>query len=80
MDQEKVKAIMDWPIPKKVNEVRNLHDLASFYRRFVKSFSTIVSPVHEVVKKNVDFKRVKEQETSFRELKNKLSNAPILFA
>jgi len=42
MDEEKVKAIQDWPTPESVSEVRNFHGLASCYRRFVKDFSTIL--------------------------------------
>jgi len=60
VDEEKVKAIRDWPIPKNASEVRSFHGLANFYRRFVKDFSTIASPLNELVKKDVGFKWEKE--------------------
>jgi len=52
--------------------------LASFYKRSVKDFSTIASPLTEIVKKVVGFKWGKEQENAFSLLKSKLILAPLL--
>jgi hypothetical protein len=37
--QEKIKAILDWPTPKNLTELRGFFGLCSYYRRFVKGFS-----------------------------------------
>jgi hypothetical protein len=52
--------------------------LASFYRIFVKDFSTIASPLTEIVKKAVSFKWGEEQENAFSLLKSKLISTPLL--
>ena len=78
VDSEKVKAIQEWPTPKSASEVRSFHGLASFYRRFVRDFSIIATPLNEIIKKNVGFRWEKEQENAFNTLKEKLCIAPIL--
>ncbi|XP_062103839.1 uncharacterized protein LOC133814954 [Humulus lupulus] len=78
VDEEKVKAIQEWPMPTTINQVRSFHGLASFYRRFVRDFSSLATPLTEVIKKNVQFKWGKEQEKAFNLIKEKLTNASLL--
>ena len=52
--------------------------LAGFYRRFVKDFSTIASPLHALSKKNAPFVWGPSQDSAFHELKNLLTHAPLL--
>ena len=42
--QDKVKAIVEWPKPQSVRDVRGFLGLASFYRRFIKQFSLKARP------------------------------------
>ena len=78
VDPEKIKAIQEWPTPKSVGDIRSFHGLASFYRRFVPNFSTIASPLNELVKKNVAFTWGEKQEQAFALLKEKLTKAHVL--
>ncbi|XP_026383572.1 uncharacterized protein LOC113279075 [Papaver somniferum] len=72
-----VKAIVDWPNPSSIREVRSFHGLASFYRIFVKNFNTIASGLTDCLKRDT-FVWTEEADKSFNLLKKKLCSALVL--
>lgn len=77
VDPEKIKIIIEWPELKTVIEVRSFHGLASFYRRFIHNFSTIMAPITACLKKESFYSKTASSR-AFKEIKDLLTNAPIL--
>jgi hypothetical protein len=79
MDPEKIKVIKDWPSPKSVFEVRSFHGFVSLYRKFIRNFSGISTPMMDKVnKRHKSFHWTEEAEKSFKLLKKKINEQPIL--
>eukprot|EP00253_Pinus_taeda_P027901 PITA_27901 len=79
MDPEKVTAIVSWPSLKSLFEVRSFHGLASFYRKFIRNFSAICTPMLDTIKKtNQPFHWTEAAEHSFQILKKKITERPTL--
>ena len=51
IDPQKVKAITEWSMPTNITKIRSFLRLAGYYRRFVKDFSKIASPLTNLLKK-----------------------------
>ena len=79
MDPEKVKAILEWPSPRNAYEVRSFHGLASFYRKFIKNFSSICAPIMETIKReHRPFKWIEAAERGFKLLMQKITKKFVL--
>ena len=78
VDESKINAIKTWPQTTNLHQVHSFLGLVGFYRRFVKDFSTIASPLHAFSKKNALFVWGPSQDSAFNELKNLLTHAPML--
>ena len=77
VDESKVEAIRSWPTPKSIHDVRSFHGLASFYRQFIRNFSSIMAPMIEVIKGS-SFKWNPKAQPAFEEIELMLTQAPVL--
>lgn len=76
---EKVSAIVNYPVPKNVKDVRRLLGMATWYSRFVHNFASITSPITNLLKKTkTKFVWTDEADSAFNMLKTTLISAPVL--
>jgi hypothetical protein len=78
VDLGKVRDVLNWMPPTNVSEIRSFLGLAGYYRRFIKNFSTIAKPMTKLLEKNKAFEWTGECQTSFEELKKRLTSALVL--
>nr|XP_009787887.1 PREDICTED: uncharacterized protein K02A2.6-like [Nicotiana sylvestris] len=78
VDPSKIQAIVDWKLLKTPTEIKGFLVLAGYYRRFVKGFSIIASPLTKLLGKDAKFVWDDKYKESFEKLKSLLTQAPIL--
>ena len=80
MEEEKVKGVLEWPIPKCVKDVQKFLGLANYYCRFIEGFASIARLLHDMVKKDKKWEWTEKQEKTFKELKEQFTKEPVLVA
>lgn len=77
-DPDKVSAILNFPVPSNPKEVKMFLGTCSWYRRFIRNFSTIAAPLNALTSTKVKFNWSSEADSAFNDLKNALVSAPVL--
>ena len=77
-DPRKVEAIREFPTPCDLKALRSFVGLASYYRRFIPSFSKIAAPLFALTKKDAPFAWNCDCQNAFVSLKEAMTNAPVL--
>ncbi|GAA5867358.1 hypothetical protein JCM5353_008820, partial [Sporobolomyces roseus] len=78
MDSSKVSAIREWPQPSTVKEVQSFLGFANFYRRFIKNYSSIASPLTRLTRKDTPFEMDDKAIAAFQSLKDAFEGEQIL--
>ncbi len=78
MSEDKVKAILDWPVSWKVKDIQSFLGFANFYRPFIHEYSDIVIPLTRLTCKGTPWKFDDKCMAAFNELKQAFTHAPIL--
>jgi hypothetical protein len=73
----KIKSMMDWPIPKTLKNLREFLGFTGYYRKFVRNYGRIEAPLMTLTKKDA-FSCTLEETKTFEQLKEVMCKALIL--
>ncbi|XP_063362806.1 uncharacterized protein K02A2.6-like [Cydia amplana] len=75
---EKIKAIVEAPVPTNISQLQSFLGLSNYYRNFVPGASTILSPLYDLLKKNTKWEWSALHNDAFNKIKRHLVSDQVL--
>lgn len=76
--EEKISAVLNWPIPDTRKQLQRFLGFANFYRRFIRNYSQTALPLTALTSSKTAFVWTPEADQAFTQLKSPFANAPVL--
>jgi len=74
----KIEAVLHFPQPRTVINVRSFLGLTGYYRKYIRSYARLAAPLFELTRKDVDFVWDMGCQQAFQALRTTLVESPIL--
>ena len=80
MDPVKIAGVADWPAPSNKKEVMSYLGFVNFYRHFIRDFSKIARPLHDLTRNDTPWHWNELEQSAFDAIKQAVTSAPILIS
>nr|XP_049702875.1 uncharacterized protein LOC126055956 [Helicoverpa armigera] len=77
-NDDKINAVLNYPLPKTTTEIKSFLGLVGYYRRFIKDFAKITQPLTACLKKRNKIVIDQKYIDAFNKCKELLTHAPLL--
>lgn len=77
-NDDKIKTVLDYPIPKTTTEIKSFLGLVGYYRKFIKDFAKVTQPLTKCLKKRNKIIIDQIYIDAFNKCKELLTTAPLL--